>query len=564
VYSKWIERNINIPHGQGTEAGYTRVSYEYDPSMPDVINAMQSPTNREIVLCYASQCGKSFLMQALRAIRQYIHGASCLWVLPHSDLLIRYSNRIRKFFRANPDVGMLPGKRDHTIREFRFADGSDIVFGLATAPATLAEKPCPDVWFDEIDEIRELVFDPAKLAADRQRNFPTTRRTVTACTPKYEHRGSYAMYKTSRRHERNYPCPHCNAWQPLVFERLRWDADVSNAWYECQECNGHITDNHRYALLSAGRWECLDPGMPDTVMGYRRTAFDTRAETFLSIAREWRDCKGRPDRLRNFFCSWMASPRDVVAAGEGAAGQVDRARAGYTRGTVPDGVMVITCGIDAGADGYSWIVVGWGYNGVMWVLDYGITEGITSQQHGISLRSLLTAFAGLYGQRWRGGLIDSGWNTPIIYELSRALPQVLPCKGFSYAHGVRWATGYRIEQARHTPVRLVELLTDHWQDILQSYMDGAGALWMPSNVGDDLVRHLSNEVRRTVVTPRGSREVWQRRYSNAPQHYRDALCYAIAAGHITGCNVLRGDVATAPAVERRPVRRIERRGRSER
>jgi hypothetical protein len=85
-------------------------------------------------------------------------------------------------------------------------------------------------------------------------------------TPTLVHSQIHQEYQTGSRHKAHVPCPHCDFFQELVWERVKFDhcKDLTGEWdltrvldetyYECSSCEGHIYDRHKREMMARGEW----------------------------------------------------------------------------------------------------------------------------------------------------------------------------------------------------------------------------------------------------------------------------------------------------------------------
>jgi hypothetical protein len=320
-----------------------------------------------------------------------------------------------------------------------------------------------------------------------------------------------------------------------------------------------------------------------------------------------------------FFSEYQNDPLPT-AGSEAPQLQADDVAARVTReprGVVPPGTTTLTGFVDVGQDLLYWCVCAWadGFTGS--VVDYGTwpdqrrdyfraseARPTLAQAVGIaSLEGSLYAALGrlcedLLGREWpqAGGaglrvgrlLVDSGWQTELVYRLCRQSPHaglLLPSKGL--AIGARqapvseWA---RREGERHgealpwvirPPQQARPRLLIFDANAAKSFVaarlaqplgeKGALTLWGADPQAHRLLAdHLCAEYR--VRTSGRGRELdeWQVRPERPDNHYFDALVGCAVAASVEGCRLSGTGEGPPPERVRRSWREMQRRKQEER
>ena len=115
----------------------------------------------------------------------------------------------------------------NTVMKKNFPGGHITIVG-ANSPSSLASRPIKVLLADEIDRYPKSAGtegDPLDLAKKRQTTF-WDYKTVMVSTPtiKGDSRIEDA-YLLSTQEEWNVPCPECGAYQPFLWENVKFDTD---------------------------------------------------------------------------------------------------------------------------------------------------------------------------------------------------------------------------------------------------------------------------------------------------------------------------------------------------
>ncbi|MFQ5473940.1 MAG: terminase gpA endonuclease subunit, partial [Dehalococcoidia bacterium] len=218
---------------------------------------------------------------------------------------------------------------------------------------------------------------------------------------------------------------------------------------------------------------------------------------------------------------------------------------------LPDGVAVLTMGVDVQADRIEYEVVGWGRGEESWSIRYGRIYGDVKQDPAV-----LEELDRLLGRAWthakgfplwiRGACIDSGYATQAVYHyckprLRRALPNGLPqfvfaIKGRSQAGRTVWPEASTSTRGLKSRINLWTLGVDAAKEQIYSRLGilkpGPGYCHFPADRPLRYFEQLTAE--QMVARYRAGRRavVWELKVAGRPNEALDCRVYAYAA--ITG------------------------------
>lgn len=266
-------------------------------------------------------------------------------------------------------------------------------------------------------------------------------------------------------------CPHCRAYQPLLFEQMR-PADTEQklpAHMRCLSCDGVILDGHKHDLLAGSVWiarrvrDDAEP-VPDVIKpadlerwrcapcegrcsewqpSYHLWVAYAPRERFADILVRWEDAQGDTTKLRVFFQQDLAEPYDAggVAIEWEKITEAVRAQP-YPRGQVPSEAGLIVSAADVQSYGIKWVVYAIGPRGQRWLIDREVFEGAPDKVDDawIALADALgrkyeTAGGGQVGIDLSG--VDSGFATDRVYRFCAKRPNVYALDG-RHAPGLPW------------------------------------------------------------------------------------------------------------------------------
>lgn len=283
-----------------------------------------------------------------------------------------------------------------------------------------------------------------------------------------------------------------------------------------------------------------------------------------------------------------------VAAGPIESGitphRVQRQLNGLDRLALPQGAVLVTCGIDVRKTALHWTAVAWQEDASGHVIAYGVHEtvgAIYGSDQGLDLilrRACLGLLEELRATLPRVPdltLIDAGWRTDAVYAAcAEAGLGVLPVKGFGKSSGCTAANFYDIQRrsqdkrpgdgwflSRQGSLWLVCADTDRWKSWLHDRWmtapDNPGCMYLygtPGQPGGRLsadekahhsfAHHLTNEVEVEELTK--GKLVRRRKAKSENTHWLDAAYYACVAANIKGVRLPMKQTAKATAPERIP------------
>lgn len=393
--------------------------------------------------------------------------------------------------------------------------------------------------------------------------------------------GIWQKWQEGTRFHWAWQCPHCRGWFIPKFRHLHWPKDAtpsqaltgSYLLCPCDGCGGVIDEHHKAAMNETGVYVAPGQTIDDNgvvqgdppesttwsfwVSGLASpfVTFGQRAEAYVNALRA-----GDRDEQQ---ASINAQFGELWAPGGGEVPEWMEVRActlPYRSGDLPEGVVLITVGVDVQKNRLVYVIRGWGARATSWLIEHGELWGPTAEPDVWSdLDDLM--------QRRFGGvpitltLIDSGFrpNKPesgpehIVYEFCRRHQRSAhPSKGFDTLKAPVVKSLIEVTAAGKGAkygLELVRVNSDwckQWvHERIRWPKDQPGAFYVPSDATDDYCMQLVSEAR--VKKPSG-RPLWVRRSKD--NHYLDCEAMAYAAGYLL--NVQRIPEGTKARIAREP------------
>ncbi|HHU4727683.1 TPA: phage terminase large subunit family protein, partial [Klebsiella quasipneumoniae] len=343
--------------------------------------------------------------------------------------LVRVTPVLRKI------IGDTKQKSSKETILYKSFTGGFLALAGAGSPDNLARRPIRVLLADEVDKYpitRE--GDPIALAEERTATFGLTWLSVRACSPTVEDESRIAdSYEESDQRRASVVCPHCGHRQFLdFFKHVQWPKDgdkhlTKSAMIHCECCGAGWSEGERLRALQTIRWhqtkpfECCgsrhsplmaydqrwhenDDGSVDAVWRwseserhavYRAICPDCGAEALdnhhagyqasklfspwqkdkpSDIAKKYLDAKGDPDREQAWWNTQMGLP---YRPNHGKQLPVDilLSRREVFPAPVPDGVALLTAGVDTQDDRFEITITGWGRDEESWSVAHDVIYG---------------------------------------------------------------------------------------------------------------------------------------------------------------------------------------------
>lgn len=178
-----------------------------------------------------------------------------------------------------------------------------------------------------------------------------------------------------RSDQRHYwvPCPDCGEFQVLRWAQVQWpEGKPEEAEYVCPDCGSCWSDVRRLSVMGRGEWRA-ESEFRGTA-GFHISALYSPWVRLGRLASEFLVAKKLPETLQAFVNLKLGELWEERLAEIDPTGLMKRAE-DYPASPVPEGVGLITCGVDIQDDRFELEVVGWGRDGESWSLDYRVLHG---------------------------------------------------------------------------------------------------------------------------------------------------------------------------------------------
>lgn len=266
---EWAEDEITLSRRQTETPG--PYSTLLTPYVREPLECFADASVSDLCLCFGSQTSKTTCMMIGAAWRMVNNPVPTIWVMPSEHLARSFSeNRWQPMVDDCDRLRALKPSNVHRYKtlEQQFRDCT-LTFIGSNSPANLASRPAGLLIMDETDKFAmpsEREAGAVALAENRTKAYTNALR-VKSSTPTTPEGEIWVAFQQGDQRFYYVPCPHCSAMQRLVWQQVKWDnaargadgewnEDIVRAstYYECEKCQGKISDGHKTRMLRAGEW----------------------------------------------------------------------------------------------------------------------------------------------------------------------------------------------------------------------------------------------------------------------------------------------------------------------
>ena len=362
--------------------------------------AFTDPKVRKEVMVAASQVGKSeFELNVIAYIIDQDPG-SILYVHPTLEdarkfSRLRVSPMIRDSKRLKEKVADVKAKDSgNTILQKSFPGGMLTITGSNSASA-LASTPARYIIGDERDRWAVSAGtegDPWKLAEARQATFYNA-KAVEVSTPTIKGASNIeTSYYQGTQERWCHQCPECGEYGEITFDRVHFDFEtkkqrgkkvytiIGPITWACPHCGCLIPEETM--RRQPAKWIAEDPDALERtgVRSFWLNAFSSPWIPWEKIVLEFLDNRHDPEKLKVVYNTLLGEPWEDRGGIEDEDAMLARRedyghREDGTPIELPDGVLVLTCGVDTQDNRLEYEVVGHGHYGETWGIQKGYIMG---------------------------------------------------------------------------------------------------------------------------------------------------------------------------------------------
>jgi phage terminase large subunit GpA-like protein len=550
------------------------------PYQRGIMDAITDPTVVQVTVKKSARIGYTKIINA--AIGYFMHQDPCpiMVVQPRIEDGKGYSKEeIAPMLRDVPVLAALvketaPNASESTILHKTFPGGVLAIVGAnsATGFRRVSRRV---VIFDEVDGYPPSAGDEGdqiKLGIRRTEHY-VNRKIIAGSTPLVAGVSRIdELFDAGDRRHYHVPCPQCGHMDILTFSEeserghfMRWPKDQPSAAYFVCRANGCVIENKdKHGMISRGEWRADAP-----FSGH--ASFHIWAAYSLSPNATWGDLateflaskRGGPEKLKTFVNTVLGETwHDRGEAPDWE--RIYQRREKYTIGSVPEGVIFLTAGVDVQKDRFVYEVVGWAANKESWSVDSGVLSGDSANERawGAVDELLGRTYESASGVRFSVAMlgVDSGYNTQQVYNWARRYPmsRVIAVKGTAEArtlvgipspvdvlmNGRRHQRGYRVWPIG---VSIAKAELYGWLRLVavEGEARPGGFCHFPE-YSEEFFRQLTAEHLVTTRKRNGFRSTEWQILPGRENHQLDARIYARAAASVKGIDRHLAALAPTP------------------
>lgn len=453
--SEYADEFAVMTGSTATKGKWSCIPYQREP-----LDCFTDPRVEMVAWMKSARVGYTKCLNVV--VQYYSHQDPCeiMIVQPVKEDAEGYSKEeIKPLFEDTPVLrGLISESKarntaSNTILLKQLGNGGLIDIVNAASGRSFRRKSRKVVLFDEVDAYPKLdEGDPIKLGRNRA-DYYWDRKIGLGGTPIFK--GGKTEEWFLRGDQRRYfvPCPFCETYQVLRWEQMIREGEYAGH-YECENCTKPIPHSKKRWMVERGEWrptaESQQPGLRSYHI-WAAYSYSPAADWGV-LVREHAEAleamrRGDPDAMQTFHNTVLGLPWEDTLAGKLNADGLAKRRLdtaagnGYALGSVPDGVLLITAGVDVqgggGAVGERLVVTlwGWGRGEEAWHLGHWEIDGDPQQ---VETLNQLDQFAetkwltadGAELQMAMGGIDDGGLATQEVREWCRTRTnRWVPMKG---------------------------------------------------------------------------------------------------------------------------------------
>lgn len=372
--SQWADMYRRLSAESSAEPGQWNT--DRAPYQREIMDALNNPECVELVIMSSAQVGKTELI--LNIIGYYIDydPAPMLVVQPTLKPMGEdfSKDRLAPMIRDTPTLSkkvrdVKSRTSGNTIFHKTFPGGHITIAG-ANSPSNLASRPVRIALMDEIDRYPPSAGtegDPIKLAEKRTTTF-WNRKIIKVSTPTTKGESNIEdEYLSGSQEEWNVACPCCGKYQPYEWGRIHF----SDVTMECKFCNERISEVDwkqmpgKYIAKNPEKRRKRSFHLNELASPWKH--WNEIIEDFKTAQREVK-INGDINKMKVWINTALGEPWENRGAGADSDTVLGR-RERYDA-DLPDGVLLLTAGVDVQDDRFEVEVTGWGHGYESWGIKY--------------------------------------------------------------------------------------------------------------------------------------------------------------------------------------------------
>lgn len=434
--SEWANSRFRLSREDSAEPGH--FSTDRAPFQKGVFDAISDPDVREVVVMSCAQVLKTTMLKVFFGYFVEVDPSPILWVCPSLQEAERTSKtRLAPMIRDCPSLTPLFSSKTRDGNNsllLKLFPGGLLVMSGSNSPSSLSSYPIRVLLMDEIDRYDGDAGgegDPVTMAKKRTNTFSWNKVLVYVSTPAIKDSSRIEkLYAISDKRKYYVPCPHCGFEQDLVWENLQYPnkgeiditkgvAGIRDIYYFCGNCGAGIEENQKMQMLTAGEWRATSQSAG--IAGFHINELYSPWKSWEDVALDYESAKGDQLQLQVFVNTSLGMPfePDSRTRYDWENLLIRAESSDYSLGQVPEGVLLLTAGVDVQSDRLECVVMGWGEWEQSWVIDYQkfygepLQDGVWGEVDSFLQKQYRHPLGGLLSVKKVA--VDSGYSTHDVY-----------------------------------------------------------------------------------------------------------------------------------------------------
>jgi len=321
-----------------------------------------------------------------------------LVLFPKAESVKQYvGEKLEPMIEATPRLRRkvdLRSRRLQQRQDFKKFPGGFLKMVGSNSPASVKSTPVPRVAVEEPDDCNLNLRgqgDSIKLAKERLKTFRRS-KIIIGGTPTIKGLSAIdAELELSDKRVGLVPCHDCGEEHALSFDNLHCPDDPEyqhevygnkrpeRTYYACPHCGSSWDDNQKNANLKRGRWQATAEfrGIAGYILNeLYATFYGSRFAVLMEkkLQAEYAAERGNIGPMIAFTNSSMGESYEYKSDAP-KTDELEKRAEPYQELTAPNGVLLITAGVDVQGDRLAVVIVGWGRGEESWRLYWGELAG---------------------------------------------------------------------------------------------------------------------------------------------------------------------------------------------
>lgn len=387
---QWADTRRILPASGSSKPGQWRTSR--NPPVREIMQVLShNHPCRQVAVVSPTQWGKTEILLNFIFSNMDQRPGPTLCVQPTI-------NDVRKFVRQRFDasleympklrnmIGSTDGKGGDSTMIKMIPNGA-IMFGWSNSSSNLASMPIKYLGLDEIDK---YAFDadgqgcPIEQAIQRVENFPDHKVLYVSSPGNMIDSRIWPRFLEGDQRIFLVPCWHCNHMFFMDWPQMEWEKDNRGRVIEescrvkCPACEYLNEESHKTSALEEGFWEPQNDAGEYPSFRINALYKPLGWGSWFQTVKDYRKSKRTGIHA---YKVWYNTKRALPWEEEGTKAEPTSlmSRREVYNHDVPDGVKIITAGVDVQDDRLEAEAVGWGPGFENWAIEKIVLWGDTSQ-----------------------------------------------------------------------------------------------------------------------------------------------------------------------------------------